>query len=145
MFGVRCSQSGDVPDNDDVVAGVVFGMDRAVQPGQGAVEDGVAPSGRVPGDAGPFVGAPAGELAGDSALTCREDVDGEGAGIADAGVGGAGLHDTEGDEWRIDGDAVERLAGEADWALGVVAGDDGDSGGVVTDGVAELSFVEGIC
>ena len=91
----------------------------------------------------PFVGASSGELVGDFDLFTGEDVDDKAAGLADFGVAGRGGHDAEGHQWRAHGDAVERLAGEADRFALQVRGDHGDAGGVVPERFAKVQGLDG--
>jgi hypothetical protein len=62
MLARGCPEFDDPSEHDEVIAGVVFGPDRAVEPGQAPLENRVSPSCGAPLDAGPLIGASSREL-----------------------------------------------------------------------------------
>ena len=127
-----------------MVAGLVDGVQLAVDGGEGAGDTDRAVCGQFPVHAPELVRAAAADGRAHITLVVGEDRHAEPARAAHLGPARRRLADAQQDEGRFEGERGEGLAGEADGfaRIGVQGGDHGDARGEVAEDIAERGRVQ---
>src|SRR6266851_311197 len=137
------AQVEDPAHDEEVVAGVVHGLDAGLDPAQHLVQDGGPGPAPPPTHPRELVLALGGEHAADVLLSVAQDVDAEVLRLLDPGPRRGRAGGREPHQGRVHRQRHERLAGEPDRAVLVDRGDDRDAGGEMPEDLAEVGLLEG--
>jgi hypothetical protein len=133
----------DFGDENGVVAGVLGGVETALEVGEGSVKNGRAVASAVEDGTGFFGGAIVGAsrarvVLGDRALVFGQDVHAETLLGMEMGVRAGALVDADENQHGIEGDRGKGVGGHAVDFILVVYGDDRDAGGETSQRLAEF-------
>jgi len=130
-------------DDDDVVAGFVFGLDRAVEVAEDVVDHRCAGRCLLPPDAGELVAAAHGEEPAQLLLLLAEEVHAEVSGRLDVGPRRRRVRGAERHEGGVERDRRERVGGQPVRLAFVHSGDDAYARRVVAEDSAEVGRFDG--
>lgn len=132
-----------VSDEDDMVAGVKSGVGFTLVKREEVFQYRHSANAVVMGDTRKLVFAINGEVVGDILLPGMQHMNSKMCRIMESGERQNCSIDAPQNKWGIDGDGSEAVDGHCDGSsLRVGAGDNGDAGGELSHGLAELRFTD---